>query len=168
MQKQYVLTLIGNDKPGLVDHLAQVVKDYNGNWLESRMANLAGKFSGIVLVSVAASESEKFEAAAVSLKDFGLSVRATPIDSFDTAGRHTSKLSLVANDRPGILSELTSLLASLMVNVEELTTDCTPAPMSGDLLFNAKLKVSIPDSLDNAKLSASLEELADDLMVEID
>ena len=61
MRKQYVLTIIGNDKSGLVDSLAKVVKEYDGNWLESRMANLAGKFSGIVLVSINAEKGDAFE-----------------------------------------------------------------------------------------------------------
>lgn len=168
MMQQYVLTLIGNDKPGLVDSLAQAVKRRKGNWLESRMANLAGKFSGIVLVSIASTERQAFETEIIELKKLGLSVRATPVESVSELGRHTSILNLVANDRPGILSELTSALAALMVNVEELTTGCTPAPMSGGVLFNASLTVSIPDSLNDADLKAALEELADDLMVEID
>lgn len=168
MLKQYVLTLIGNDKPGLVDSLAQVVKDHHGHWLESRMANLAGKFSGIVLVSVASDESSAFEAAVIELKNSGLSVRATPVGDSEHQGRLTRNLSLVANDRPGILRELTSTLAALLVNVEELTTDCTPAPMSGDLLFNANLKISVPQDLEDTTLRSALEELADDLMVEID
>lgn len=168
MQQQYVLTLIGNDKPGLVDSLAQVVKSHGGNWLESRMANLSGKFSGIVLVSVAANEGSMFELAVEGLKNQGLSVRATAVESIDQRGRHTRNLTLLANDRSGILSELTSALASLQINVEELTTDCTPAPMSSELLFNAKAKVSIPDNVADALLRDRLEALADDLMVEID
>lgn len=168
MLKQYVLSIIGNDKPGLVESLAATVKEHNGNWLESRMANLAGKFSGIVLVSVAATKAEDFEQAVEELKNLGLSVRATPTEAIAETGRHNSQISLVANDRPGILNELSSVLANLTVNVEELTTDCSPAPMSGDLLFNAKLKVSIPDSLNDADLRTAIEGLADDLMVEID
>ena len=168
MLKQYVLTLIGDDKPGLVDSLAQAVRSHDGSWLESRMANLAGKFSGIVLVSINAEKSDAFEATVADLKNSGLSVRATSVGDIATEGRHTQTLSLVANDRPGILSELTSALASLEVNVEELTTDCSPAPMSSDLLFKAKAKVSIPDTMADSQLRARLEALADDLMVEID
>lgn len=168
MHKQYVLTLIGDDKPGLVDSLARQVKEHGGNWLESRMANLAGKFSGIVLVTVDSEQCEEFESAIAMLKSSGLSVRATSVDSPTPTGRHTSQLSLVANDRPGILSELTSTLAGLKVNVEELITDCAPASMSSELLFRAKVTVSIPDSLDDNVLVTALENLSNDLMVEVD
>jgi len=168
MLQQYVLTLIGDDKPGLIDVLAKVVRSHGGSWLESRMANLAGKFSGIVLVTINADERKSFETAIADLRQTsGLSVRVTGVDDVSTKGRHTQYLTLVANDRPGILGELTSALASLGVNVEELTTDCSPAPMSSDVLFNATAKVSIPDDITDGQLRESLEALADDLIVEI-
>lgn len=168
MLKQYVLTLIGDDKPGLIDSLASVVKNHEGNWLESRMANLAGKFSGIVLVSIGTEKADAFEAAVTDLKNAGLSVRATAVSEIGSDSRQTKTLTLLANDRPGILSELTSTLVSLGVNVEELTTDCSPAPMSNDLLFKASAEVSIPDDMTESQMRDCLEALADDLMVEFD
>ena len=47
-----VLTVIGDDKAGLVNAVAQVVARHGGNWERSQMAELAGKFVGIVLVTV--------------------------------------------------------------------------------------------------------------------
>ena len=47
-----VLTVIGDDQSGLVDVLSGVVSDHAGNWEKSHMARLAGKFAGIVMVTV--------------------------------------------------------------------------------------------------------------------
>ena len=47
-----VLTLIGSDRPGLVEAVAEVIAGHGGNWLESRMAHLAGKFAGILRVEI--------------------------------------------------------------------------------------------------------------------
>ena len=47
-----VLTLIGPDRPGLVEAVAEVIAGHGGNWLESRMAHLAGQFAGILRVEV--------------------------------------------------------------------------------------------------------------------
>lgn len=168
MIQNYILTLIGDDRPGLVDSLAQVVKQHNGNWLESRLANLAGKFSGIVLVAIPADQTNNFENAILDLKDSGLSVRATKASDYKYAGRHTETMRVLANDRPGILSEVSAALAKLGVNVEELTTDCKPAPMSSEMLFKAIAKISIPDNVNDEQLTEALEELADDLVVEFD
>lgn len=168
MMQQFVLTIIGDDRPGLVDAIAGVVKQHGGSWLESRMANLEGKFSGIVLVSVNQAQSAEFKTAVLDLKNHGLSVRATPVEGEKERTRQTKTLSLVANDRPGILSELSAVLAQLNLNVEDLVTSCEPAPMSGELLFNAKLQISVPSQFDDEDLRTALESLADDLMVEID
>lgn len=168
MIQNYILTLIGDDRPGLVDSLAEVVKNQGGNWLESRLANLAGKFSGMVLVAIPKEKSDAFQAAILELKDSGLSVRATEAQSTKNDGRHTETIRVIANDRPGILSEVSAVLAQLSVNVEELTTDCEPAPMSSEMLFKATAKISIADGMGDDQLANALENLADDLVVEFD
>jgi len=52
MTQHLVLTVIGDDRPGLVEALSHVVAEHHGNWSESRMAHLADKFAGIVTVTV--------------------------------------------------------------------------------------------------------------------
>ncbi len=47
-----VLTLIGDDRAGLVSAVAGAVSEHGGNWDRSQMAELAGKFAGIVLVTI--------------------------------------------------------------------------------------------------------------------
>ena len=58
MRRSLVLTVIGDDKPGIVEQLADQVLAAGGNWEESRMARLAGKFAGILRVSVDADRAE--------------------------------------------------------------------------------------------------------------
>ena len=78
-------------------------------------------------------------------------------------------LTVVGNDRPGIVGELSSLLARLHVNVEELSTSCEDAPMSSETLFRATAKISLPSSgLNRDQLQNELESLSDDLMVELE
>ena len=50
MSVSLVLTVIGPDRPGLVEALSQSIASHDGNWLESRMAKLSGQFAGIVRV----------------------------------------------------------------------------------------------------------------------
>jgi glycine cleavage system regulatory protein len=167
MIQHYILTLIGEDKPGLVQKLAEVVKEHNGNWEESRLANLRGKFSGIVLVSLPRDHSEKFEQDIDQLSAQGLSIRAHQTTLSERPRIKTRMLEVVANDRPNILREVTSALSKLGVNVEELSTNCEPAPMSNELLFRARAQISIPQGVNEEQVAEALEELADDLMVEL-
>ena len=58
-----VLTVIGDDRAGLVNALADVVTAHGGNWERSQLAELAGKFAGIVQVSVADERADELAAA---------------------------------------------------------------------------------------------------------
>jgi glycine cleavage system regulatory protein len=167
MIQHYILTLIGEDKPGLVQKLAEVIKSHSGNWEESRLANLRGKFSGIVVVSIPEQSAGDFETSVGQLAEQGLSIRAHQTELSARPSIKTRMLEVVANDRPDILREVTSVLSRLGVNVEDLNTNCEPAPMSNELLFRAKAHISIPEGLSEDQIAEALEELADDLMVEL-
>ena len=163
-----VLTLIGPDRPGLVEAVAEVVAAHGGNWLEIRMAHLAGKFAGILRIEVSADKAAALQAALATLDARGLKVVGEPAGGADvaTSGR-TLDLELVGLDRPGIVREISQLLANSGANVEELSTDRTSAPMSGEMLFQAKARVRLPSNADLAHLRTALERLASDLMIEI-
>ena len=51
METSYVITFIGDDRPGLVEQVASVIENNRGNWHESRLSQLGGKFAGLVPVS---------------------------------------------------------------------------------------------------------------------
>ena len=53
------------------------------------------------------------------------------------------------------------------MNVEELNTECTIAPMSGETLFNAKATLNVPVDLELDYLQKELERIADDLIVDV-
>ena len=73
----------------------------------------------------------------------------------------------VGQDRPGIVKQISRSLAQHQVNVEELHTERSSAPMSGEMLFQATIEVLAPADCDLAALRQSLEKIAADLMVEI-
>ena len=164
-----VLTLIGPDRPGLVEAVAEVIAGHGGNWLESRMAHLAGKFAGILRVEVPAAQAASLSAALAALQERGLRVVAEPSEGDEPAAddARTMELELVGLDRPGIVREISQILARSGANVEELSTNRSSAPMSGEMLFAAKTRVRLPAHADVAGLRAGLERMASDLMVEI-
>ena len=160
-----ILTVIGDDHPGLVGELAATISCHDGNWLESSMANLAGKFAGIVKVAVPAGRGEHLKAALTRIS--GLTVIAATAGSTTAAGSRRFRLSLVGHDRLGIVREVSQILARHDVNVEELNTHVASAPMSAELLFHADARLSAPTSLDRSRLTADLERISNDLMVDI-
>ena len=163
-----VLTLIGPDHPGIVEALAEPIARHGGNWLESRMAHLAGRFAGILRLEVPAGREASLMAALRALEQTGLrlTMETGPAPAA-AAGARAFVLELVGLDRPGIVREISRALAERGVNIEELTTDRTTAPMSGELLFHSRARVSVPPRTDPEALRLRLEQLAGDLMVQV-
>ncbi|GAA1394367.1 glycine cleavage system protein R [Luteococcus peritonei] len=161
-----VLTLIGDDREGLVSALSSVVADHDGNWLESQLARLAGKFAGVALVEVPDSRANAFRAAARTVE--GLDVVVTPADG-EVAGEGTPvTLNLVGNDRVGIVREVTSTLARQGITIDELHTSTRPAPMAEGKLFEAVAQLRVPGDVELTTVREQLEAIASELMVDID
>jgi len=163
-----VLTLIGPDRPGIVEAVAEPVAAHGGSWVESRMAQLAGQFAGILRVEVPDDRAAALVAALRGLEGKGLHlvVEATPRPP-EARERRPLDLDLVGLDRPGIVKEISRVLADGGVNIEELVTDRVDAPMSGERLFRTRAHLSVPRGTDAAKLRSALEKVASDLSVEV-
>jgi len=169
MARVLVLTVIGEDRPGLVETLAELISAHSGSWDESRMARLAGHFAGVVQVHLAEDRAAGLIDALPSLSSHGLSV--TVVDSdwsmAEVDHRDSFHLELVGQDRPGIIREISSALARLGVSVQDLRTVVESAPMSGERLFRAHAELAPPTDVNLEAIRGALERLADDMMVDI-
>lgn len=162
-----VVTLIGKDRPGLVESVSSAVEAHGGSWVESRMAHLAGQFAGILRASVPPPKVEALSAALQALERDGLRVAVERGFEAVTEEGRVIELDLIGSDRPGIVHKVSEALAARGVNVDELDTECDGAPWSGDALFKAKARLRAPAGLDLDGLRESLEAIAGDLMVDI-
>jgi len=167
MTTPLVITVMSADKPGLVESLAQAITRHGGNWLESRMARMAGQFAGILRVDIDNDNVEALRVDLDGLTHLGINVQVAISGLADEPEQQTLLLNLVGNDRPGIVHEVSQVLASHGVNVESLETERVPAPMSADLLFKAEAQLGVYPQTDLDALRDALENLADDLMVEL-
>ncbi len=168
MDRYLVLTVLADDRPGIVERIARVVLEYQGNWLESSMSHLSGKFAGILHVAVPDDRCAALEKALKGLASEGVPVSVESTDGNTALEVNRVTISLVGNDRPGIVGEISSLLANAQVSVETLATTCATAPMSSDVLFRLRATLALPPSLTEDALRDRLEGLSDDLVVEID
>jgi len=169
MQRTLVMTLLGPDRPGIVEQLARLIRQHGGNWLESRMARLGGQFAGLLRVQVAAETEPALRAALAALADQGLRVvvHADSPPAPAPGPAELRQLEIIGHDRPGIVQEITGALARHGGNVEELETECVSAAMSGETLFKARARVRVPATTNLAALKAELEKIAADLIVEV-
>ena len=168
MQVPLVMTIIGPDRTGLVESVARVVAEHGGNWLESRMCRLGGEFAGILRIELPVEKRQMLLNALQKLQEHGLQIVVRPGETAaSTAKGRQARLEIVGHDRPGIVREITSALARANVNVEEFSSECVSAPMSGETLFKAAARLQLPERCDLAALKKELEKIAADLLVDI-
>ncbi len=164
-----MLTVIGPDRPGLVELVSKTVTAHQGNWESSRMARMAGHFAGILQVSVPGEKADPLAGALAALEGHGLRVvvdRAAPEPTLSGA-THLLRVELVGNDRPGLIRDVSSALADRGINVEELATECAAAPMAGGMLLRVTAQVRAPREVSADSLRQVLEARATDFMVEV-
>jgi methionyl-tRNA formyltransferase len=163
-----VVTVIGPDRPGLVSSLSDRGRAFGASWAESRMASLAGQFAGIVHFLVPAENARSFAAALRDLASTGLNIVIA--ESRGGGTRPDSRLlelDLVGQDRPGIVRDISKLLADCGVSIEELHTQVVSGAWSAEQLFEVKALLMVPRELSTLELRRTLETLANELMVDI-
>jgi glycine cleavage system regulatory protein len=168
MSTSIVLTVVSNDHPGIVNSLSELLADNGGNWTESSMLSLAGKFAGILLASVPDKNADAFIRALGSMENEGMQIVAQHTGAASSVtGLSEFTLDLVGQDRPGIVHDITRILTAHNVNVLELETHCQSASMSGENLFLAHARLMAPADTSLEELQDELEKLANELMVDI-
>ena len=163
----FVLTVLGDDRPGLVSAISAPISAHGASWERSQMSRLAGKFAGIVVVSVADERYDALVADLAALTDQGLHVVVERTDEVAEQLEAESHGLLLGADRPGIVAEISTALAEREVSIEELSTDVRDAPMAGGALFEARAVLKAPPSASTEELREVLEAIADELMVDL-
>jgi glycine cleavage system regulatory protein len=163
-----VLTFVGDDRPGLVSEISQAVAAHGGTWLESRSVRLAGKFAGVVLVSVPDESLIPLESALAKLAPSGLRVSVERGAAAETERSHRAvKLDVVGNERPGIVRDVAQALTRLGVNIEEFASGLEGEPFTGVQMFHATARLGVPEGLELDDLRKALERLAGEIMVDL-
>lgn len=162
-----ILNVSGSDRPGLTEALAGAVLSAGGNWLESHLSRLGGLYVGSVLVAVGAGQVEALRAAVSAVDATGLEVRIAPaVEGGDAGGGEVLQFSLVGQDRPGIVRQVTAVLAGLDVNIDAFDTKVSAEPHSGAALFHMEARLRLPAGLPAAKVQAALEDISAEIMVD--
>lgn len=167
MPKSLVMTILGPDRPGLVESLSATIADHGGNWLESRMAQLAGHFTGILRVECPEGQAEALLEALRHLGASGLTVQAVEETARGTSRDRCLRFDVMGNDRPGIIKQLAAAIAAAGGNVEELNSDLESAPMAGHPVFHATGTACVGPDFDESTLVTALENLGPDLSVTV-
>lgn len=163
----FVLSVVGSDRPGLTQALASAVLSAGGNWLESQLSRLGGLYVGSVLVELKADRTDDLRAAVAAVDAQGLEVRVAPAAATAPAPGETVAFSLVGQDRPGIVHQVTGVLSGLGANIESLDTRLSTEAHSGAPLFHMDARLRLPPELSVTAVSDALEAISGEIMVDV-
>ncbi len=156
-----VLSTVGSDRKGMADDIANIAEDFNCNIEDSKMSVLGGEFAVIMLIS----GDEKRIIELISKADELGSKFDLKINIKETSPPHSVPqglpymLETVSMDTPGIVHVITKYLRSLAINIEDLETDKTSAPLSGTPMFHMRAHIIIPASVSLSDFKERLSEI---------
>lgn len=159
-----VVSFIGPDRPGLVDKLSNLIKQHQGNWQTSSLHHLSGFFAGVIEIAIDDTHSDNLLNALKDIENLEVTAKQSSIHSSEDQAAIV--LELTANDRAGIVQEISSVIHHQGGNLVKLVSTQDSAPHSGQVMFKAKAQITVNEEQVDQVISA-LENIADDLMVDI-
>jgi methionyl-tRNA formyltransferase len=163
-----VVSIVGTDRQGIVSSLADKAQRFGANWAASRMTRLAGEFAGMVHFEVPRENADNLANSLRGLQSSGLQVVVAKSDGANTpAALRVFELELVGEDRLGIVSNLTKMLAERGISIESIHTDIVRSGVSGKQTFKVEAHLLVPANLSVEALQKELGTLASEMMLDI-
>lgn len=163
-----VVSIVGADRHGIVSSLAERAERFGANWAASRMTKLANEFAGTVHFEVPPGNADALAAALRGLESSGLQVVIARSDGARVpASLRVVELELVGEDRVGIVSKLTRILAERAISIESIHTEIIRSGVSGKQTFKIEAHLLVPAALSVDALRQELGTLAREMMVDI-
>jgi methionyl-tRNA formyltransferase len=163
-----VVSIVGTDRQGIVSALADKAQRFGANWAASRMTRLAGEFAGMVHFEVPRENADNLATSLRGLQSSGLQVVVAKSDGANTpTALRVFELELVGEDRLGIVSKLTKMLAERGISIESIHTDIVRSGVSGKQTFKVEAHLLVPANLSVEALQKELGTLASEMMLDI-
>ena len=164
--KRLVLTVIGEDKLGLVESLSNLLVAHHANWLASNLSHLSGYFAGVVEIEISEEYIAQLSQGINELSDLNVEIH-------DGVGNQLQAMQeiefvITGNDRKGIVQELSSIITHKGAHIIHFTSSRQSAPNWGGGLFHAVAKVGLPVGMCADTIADALENLATDIVVDLE
>ena len=160
-----IISSIGSDRPGIVSELSSIITSHGGNVEESRMTRLGSDFAVLMLVSVSQDWQESLEVALQAINELTIITKHTQMK--EESDGIQCQIDLSGADNEGIVKVLSKYLSGKFINILEMQTHLSNAPITGTPLFNLKTITAIPENLNISDIQFDLTQIAQQLGVEI-
>jgi glycine cleavage system transcriptional repressor len=173
MERWFLLSAIGRDRPGLVADLARLVLESGANLEDSRMTILGSDFAVMLLCS--SSDADAGDRLAVGAKrlerDHGLTIllrhlEEGPRPAVPAPGTRLYRVEAAGQDKAGIVASICGVLAERGINIVELSSRSRPGP-GGSPHYEMTIRAEVPDSADVRALRDALEAESDRLVIDV-
>ncbi len=170
MQRNFVLTLTGPDRIGIVEKVTGLMFKRGGNVETSRMARLGGEFAVLMLVSIPTEQCAGLDQDLEALTAQGYKVTTTTADrsyAETHPGWTAYRIEADGADHEGIIHQIAHYLSELGINIESMDSETFPAPTSGVPLITMTAQVAVPPSLSGQDWEAGLANIGSQMNLEI-
>lgn len=168
MTTRVLISFFCDDRPGVIEQLSALVAETGGNWLDSRLSRLGGRFAGVLQAQIQEHVYDGLADALAGLAAEGITATLTEAGDSNAGALSQQRLTLLGPDRPGIVHELTRALRSAGFNVQSLETSVETAAMSGEPLFRAEALVEVLKDSRLDELEWKLDAMSESMTLEID
>lgn len=170
MQKNFVLTLTGPDRVGIVDEVTGRLFELGGNVEISRMTRLGGEFAILMLVSMPERPLEGLdrEFEGLTAKGYTVTTRQARLSRAETRpGWHRYRIEVQGADHEGIIHQIAHYLSAREINIESMDSETIPAPISGVPLITVTAHVTVSPSTLETDWEEGLENIGTQMNLEI-
>ncbi|MGH2732689.1 MAG: glycine cleavage system protein R [Actinomycetota bacterium] len=163
--KEFTVTAIGEDRPGIVAAVTEILLHLGCNLADCSMSLLRGQFAMLLLIEAPEEmDPERLEAALsepAGRLSLSIATRRVAAQGPPAAGR-PYVVSFYGNDRPGIVHRISKALAEAEVNICNLASH-----LVGDGIYFVVLDIDAPAGVEPAELEAGLKEIASELGISL-
>lgn len=160
-----IISAIGRDRPGIVSELTEIITKHGGNIEESRMTRLESDFTIIMLVKVDPKWEESLVVVLQGIKDLIITTKSTEFNTVISSENY--QISLNGADNEGIVNVLSKYLTEKSMNILDMETYISNAPITGTPLFNLMAITTISEGTNLADIQSDLTLISQKLGVEI-
>ncbi|TKB56655.1 glycine cleavage system protein R [Ferrimonas aestuarii] len=161
--EKWILSVVGEDSPGITEHLANILKQNSANWLDANLRRIGDRYAGIIELSLPKENVTSLKQDLTTLT--GLAIELQQVKP-KAASQHQFLVEIVGNDRPGIVAAVTQVINSQRANIDQLDSDLDVANHTGLPLFRLNVLLTADNEQQLDLIEQGLFALGDDLMVE--
>ncbi len=163
-----VISALGQDRPGIVNHISKAIYELDCNITDSRMTVLGGEFAILLLVEGPWNQLAKLEDQVPDLQqrlDLTIITKRTEERTAD-ANLLPYGVDVVALDHPGIVYSLATFFSEKNINIEDMTTSSYAAAHTGTPMFSVRMSIGIPANIHIAALRDEFMDFCDSMNID--